>query len=97
MDTGLREFAKASFLWIMIHLTVKLFTGKKGDSMELANGIELGYADGKLSISVAVKDLVSKELDMVQAKIESGAIDLFPGDMDKVAMLAALAALKGML
>lgn len=62
--------------------------------MEVSKGIEAKWENGKIILSADVQGLV---LDGIEAKINSGAIDIVAGtDIDKEFLLKAIAALKAL-
>ena len=63
--------------------------------LQLGNGIEADYKEGKLVVSVAVASVVVPKLDEIRAKVESGEIDLIKGtDIEKGPLLLAIDFLK---
>lgn len=66
--------------------------------MELVKGVTVDYVEGAIVLKAEVKSLVLAEIAKVEAKIESGEIDLVKGtDLDKQAALGLISALKGVL
>jgi hypothetical protein len=59
--------------------------------MEVLNGVELDYKEGKVVVSVAVAAMVIPAVDALKAKIEAGDVDLIKGtDLDKEILLKAI-------
>lgn len=66
--------------------------------MEVTKGVTLEYTEGEVVLKAKVKELVLAEIAKVEAKIESGEIDLVKGtDLDKQAALGLISALKGVI
>lgn len=76
-----------------VELVMNVF--KKEKNMEVSKGLEIDLKDGKIVLSYDLKQVAVPVLDGLVAKVESGEIDPIKGtDLDKDAMLKALAFLK---
>lgn len=66
--------------------------------MELGKGLSVEYVEGALVLKAEVKALVLEELAKIEAKFESGEIDLIKGtDFDKNAAMMFFSAIKAAL
>lgn len=66
--------------------------------MEVAKGVQVDYVEGKIVATVEVKEVVMTEIEKIEAKLESGEIDLIKGtDFDKTLALQGLALVKELL
>ena len=65
--------------------------------MELMKNVELKYENGKAIVEIEVKTVVIAEIEKIEAKVQSGEIDLLPGtELDKVLVGKILAAVKAL-
>lgn len=65
--------------------------------MELMKNVELKYENGKAIVEIEVKTVVIAEIEKIEAKVQSGEIDLLPGtELDKVLVGQILAAVKAL-
>lgn len=62
---------------------------------EITKGVEIGIKEGKAYLEADLKLLAVKPIEEVEAKVESGEIDIIKGtDIDKVVFLKVSALIK---
>jgi hypothetical protein len=63
--------------------------------MQLREGVNADYKEGKIIIEVEVAKQLNPLLDKIKADVESGEIDPIKGtDLDKMGLLAAIETVK---